>query len=69
MSEQTPQEIVDETNALARLFYRAHGCIVPTGYRFDQATHPQEQGMWSLAVLAQQTLCDVDPTQALEEVS
>lgn len=65
---KTPQQIVDETNHLARVFYRSHGWIVPTGYRFDQAHHPQEQGMWTLAVLAQQTLCRVNPTEALEDL-
>lgn len=68
MTEKTSQEIVDQTNHLARLFYASHGCRVPAGYRFDQAHHPQEQGMWTLAVLAQQTLCDVDPSEALDDL-
>lgn len=62
------QKIVDQTNALARLFYASHGYRAPAGYRFDQARHPQELGMWNLAVIAQQTLCDVDPQEALEEL-
>lgn len=49
---KTDQEIVDDCNKLARIFYASQGCQVPSVYHFDRATHPQERGMWNLAVLA-----------------
>lgn len=49
---RSDQQIVREGNALARLFYKSMGYVVPDGYRFDQATHPQEVGCWKMAVLA-----------------
>ncbi len=49
MSER---EILDSANELARLIYKSLGYEVPKGYRFDEATHPQEQGMWNIATIA-----------------
>ena len=62
---RTDKEIVDQTNELARSFYKAQGCEVRKGYRFDRAFHPQEQGMWSLACIAQMMLTQTDPRDAL----
>jgi len=39
-------------NQLARKFYQAHGYTVSSEYDFERAVHPQEAGMWSLAVIA-----------------
>lgn len=39
-------------NALARKFYLAHGYEVSTDYDFERAVHPQEQSMWTLALIA-----------------
>ena len=63
--ERTDQQVVDQTNELARLFYKSHGYVVPEGYRFDQATHPHEHGMWILACIAQEELMLTDPNDAL----
>lgn len=49
---RTNAETVALCNRLARRFYAVHGCSVTQGYRFDQATHPDERRMWNLAVLA-----------------
>lgn len=69
MSEpRTSQDIVDQTNALARLVYREMGYQVPTGYRFDQARHPQEKMCWRIACRAQEELCATDPRDALAEI-
>jgi hypothetical protein len=46
------REIVDNCNALARQFYRMHGCEQPDDYKFYEATHPIERGCWNMAVLA-----------------
>lgn len=63
----TDREIVDKCNGLARLFYAANGYEVPEGYRFDQATHPQERGMWNLAAIAYDHIADTDVENALAE--
>lgn len=53
---RTAREIVDQTNALARLFYMSHGYVVPEGFDFRESSHPQEFGMWNLACIAQEEL-------------
>jgi hypothetical protein len=64
----TDQEIVDKCNALARDFYRMGGYQVPDGYRFDEATHPQEQAMWVMACHAFRELLFTDPDDALTNI-
>lgn len=63
-----PQKIVDRANELARIFYEAHGYEVPKGYRFDKAHHPQEAGMWNLAVMAFAFIDGTNVDDALSEV-
>ena len=65
---RTPQQIVDQTNYLARKIYEILGYVVDEGYRFDQAHHPQEQHMWELACLAQEILTDTDVPSVLSEI-
>jgi len=65
---RTAQEIVDQTNELARRFYKLRGYAVAPGYRFDQATHPQEVEAWQAACIAQYVLTDTDPADALDEI-
>jgi hypothetical protein len=64
----TAQQIVDKANALARQFYQSMGYEVREGYRFDQARHPQEQGMWNLAVMAYEFIEGTDVESALSEI-
>lgn len=66
---KTPKQIVDDANRLARLFYKAHGYQVPVDYRFDQAGHPQELGMWNLACIAFGFISNIDVQDALREGS
>ncbi|BDT74128.1 hypothetical protein os4_36810 (plasmid) [Comamonadaceae bacterium OS-4] len=40
--ERTDQQVVDQTNELARKLYEIRGFHVSEGYRFDTATHPHE---------------------------
>lgn len=68
MTNETNEAIVESANELARRFYAAHGCKVEAGYRFDQAEHPQERGMWNLAVIAFQYLQDTDVEDALAQL-
>lgn len=64
----TDQEIVDRTNGLARVMYRSHGYEVEEGYKFNEAIHPQEQGMWALACLATEFLTGDNPDDALDNL-
>lgn len=65
---RTEQEIVDQTNELARMLYAIRGYKVQKGYRFDQATHPHEREAWEGACEAQKLLTDTDPMDAVEEL-
>lgn len=67
-STRTAQEIVDDANALARIFYGLLGYQVEAGYRFDQATHPQETAMWSMAVIAYENIEGTDVEDALNQI-
>lgn len=41
-TSRTDQQIVDQTNELARQLYALRGYTVRESYRFDKATHPHE---------------------------
>jgi hypothetical protein len=43
------RKLLADGNELARMFYRRMGYVRPEGYRFDRATHPQEQMVWAMA--------------------
>lgn len=65
---RTSREIVDDANALARVFYGMLGYQVEPGYRFDQATHPQEVAMWGMAVVAYENIEGTDVEDALNDI-
>jgi hypothetical protein len=65
---RTPQQIIDQTNELARELYRLRGYVVPECYRFDKATHPHEVESWNGACEAQRMLTLTDPDDALMEL-
>lgn len=65
---KTAADLVADANELARTFYESHGYQVEEGYRFDKARHPQEQGMWVLAVIAYEHIEGTDIEAALIEV-
>lgn len=68
----TEQEIIDQTNELAREVYRLRGYVVPDGhkfYEFDRTNyHPHERFAWNVACAAQQILNDTDVENALIEL-
>lgn len=64
----TEQQIVDSGNELARLIYKSLGYEVPAGYRFDQAHHPQEIGMWNIAAIAFEHIAGTDLDNALSNL-
>jgi len=63
---RTDQEILDQTNELARTLYSLRGYSVAKGYRFDRATHPHEVEAWRGACEAQMLLTDTDPQDAID---
>lgn len=65
---RTEQEIIDDANALARVFYGLLGYQVEPGYRFDRATHPQESAMWAMAVIAYENIEGTDVEDALASI-
>lgn len=68
---RTAQEIIDQTNELARKFYAAMGYVVPETHRFDVDrinTHPQERLCWQMACAAQLLLTETDVENALSEI-
>lgn len=67
-TSRTDQQIVDQTNELARQLYALRGYTVREGYRFDGATHPHEVEAWQGACAAQLLLTDTDPNEALDNL-
>lgn len=65
---RTEQQIIDQTNELARQLYAIRGYTVHKGYRFDQATHAHEVEAWEGACAAQRLLTDTDPIDALSDL-
>jgi len=65
---RSDQEILDQTNELARKLYLIRGYEVPVGYRFDQATHGHEIEAWNGACEAQLLLTDTDIENVLSEL-
>lgn len=62
---RTAQEIVDETNSLARQFYARLGYQTPVGYQFHESNHPTEVCMWDMACMAQEMFTDTDPRNSV----
>ena len=62
---RTDQQIVEQTNELARKLYLLRGYTVQEGFRFDRATHPHEVEAWQGACEAQLLLTDTDAEEAL----
>jgi hypothetical protein len=67
-SKKSDEEIVAAGLELARRIYKAMGYEVPVGYKFYDATHPQEQGMWNIAIIAFEELTGTDLQDALANI-
>lgn len=68
---RTAQQIVDQTNAIARIIYTHMGYETPEGFEFHTETvnrHPHERLCWAAACEIQQILTATDPSDALEEL-
>jgi hypothetical protein len=64
----TSDMIVAQANALARNFYAMMGYVVPEGYRFDRAKHPQERLCWKMACHAFEVIEGTDVEECLTQV-
>jgi len=66
---RTDREIVNQTNALARIFYKMLSHEVDAEHRFYDVSrenyHPQEAMCWSMACAAQRELTATDPDDAV----
>lgn len=60
---RTDEQIVVQTNELARRLYKLRGYDVLPGYRFDQAVHLHEIEAWIGACEAQMLLTSTDPRE------
>jgi len=62
---RTEQQIIDQTNDLARELYKLTGNKVKKGYDFYNATHPLETQAWRGACVAQLMLTNTEPEEAI----
>lgn len=68
---RTAQEIVDQTNEIARIIYARRGYQTPVGTEFHTETinrHPHETQCWEAACEIQELLTETDVNDALDEL-
>ncbi len=66
---RTPEQILQQTNQLAREFAQILGYeILNPNLNFWEGTHPRLQMCWKMARAAQITLTDTDPEDAIVEL-
>jgi hypothetical protein len=68
---RTDQEIVDQTNQLARILYKIRGYEVDENHKFYENRrnfHPHELDAWRGACEAQLLLTNTDPNEALDNL-
>lgn len=65
---RTPDEIMLQTNSLARAFYAMQGYDVKEGYDFTKATYPTEILAWKMACEAQIMLTSTDVLDVISEM-
>ena len=67
MKSRTDKEIIEQTNNLARDFYKIMG-YNGEGVRFYESTHPQERLCWNLACKAQENLTNTEIDDILDNL-
>ena len=71
MKIKTAREILDQTNAIARIIYSNMGYETPEGTEFHTETvnrHPQERACWRSACEIQLLMTETDIVDVLEEL-
>ena len=69
---RTDQQIIDQTNEMARIIYYHMGYSVPAGTEFHSETtnrHPHERNCWDAACEIQMLLTNTDPNDAVENLA
>jgi len=65
---RTAQQIVDQTNEIARIIYKSRGYSVPVGTEFQTETidrHPYERDCWQAACEIQELMTQTEVYNAL----
>ena len=68
---RTAQQIVDQTNEIARIIYNSRGYETPEGSEFHTETikrHPHETQCWIAACQIQELMTNTDVNDALDEL-
>lgn len=70
VGSRTDEEIVAQTNKLARELAAFQGWSYPSDYKFDRHAifeeyHPRARQLWEMARVAQMVLTDTDPDDAV----
>lgn len=71
MTQRTPQQIIDQTNEIARIIYESRGYKVPDGTVFHTETpnrHPYETSCWEAACRIQELMTQTDVMDVLIEL-
>lgn len=67
-SSRSVKEIIEQTNELARSFYKEMGYNeTRPNFMFYSSQHPTEVLMWRFACMAQLELTDTDPDDLISE--
>lgn len=68
---RSDQEIVDETNAIARIIYSSRGYEVSEGFEFHTDAinrHHHEISCWYAACEIQELMTETDPNDAVDNL-
>ena len=68
MKSRTDKEIIEQTNNLAKDFYKVMGYNGIEGFRFYESSHPQERLCWILACKAQEKLTNTEIEDILDNL-
>lgn len=70
---RTDEQIIEQTNEVARAIYLIRGYQAPPDYKFYEFErvnyHPHERECWDMACVAQEILTDTDPNDALDNLN
>ena len=64
---RSPEEIVQQTNQLARLLLSGFGFDSPEDYQFHESDNPRAKMTWQMACMAQSWLTGTDVYDVLEQ--
>ena len=68
---RTSKQIVNQTNAIAKIIYQSRGYEVKKGHDFHTERvnlHPFERQAWAAACEIQMLMTDTDPMDAVDEL-